>query len=210
MSEPRVPAADQDDWDTHWENFAESAERNPAQAFRRRMVLARLAESGGPRRYLDVGSGQGDLAAQVAERWPAAEIAGIELSATGVDLASGKVPRGRFEQFDLLSGQPPLDGLVGWATHATCSEVIEHVDEPQPFLTAARQWLAPGATLVVTVPGGPMSAFDRHVGHRRHYTIDDLAALLEASGFTVDECGGAGFPAFNLYRRAVIAGVSGS
>ena len=205
MSETRGAEPGQDDWDTHWENFAESAEHNPAQAFRRRLVLALLARSGGPRRYLDIGSGQGDLAAQVAEHWPAAEIAGIELSAKGVDLASAKVPGGRFEQFDLLSGQPPLAGLAGWATHATCSEVIEHVDEPQPFLTAARRWLGPGATLAVTVPGGPMSAFDRHVGHRRHYTIEDLTALLEATGFTVQDCGGAGFPVFNLYRRTVIA-----
>jgi hypothetical protein len=50
-----------------------------------------------------------------------------------------------------------------------------------------------------------MSAFDRHVGHRRHYTAEDLSTLLEAAGFAVLECGGAGFPAFNLYRRAVIA-----
>ena len=46
-----------------------------------------------------------------------------------------------------------------------------------------------------------MSAFDRHVGHRTHYTIDTLTALLEGAGFRVQDCGGAGFPFFNLYRR---------
>jgi SAM-dependent methyltransferase len=199
------PDASPDDWDTHWENFADSAERNPAQSYRRRMVLDLLADSGGPERYLDIGSGQGDLAVEVAERWPAAEIAGIELSDRGVDIASGKVSRGRFAQFDLLSGLPPLDGFDSWATHATCSEVLEHVDEPAEFLGAARSWLGPGATLIVTVPGGPMSAFDHHVGHRRHYTITDLTSLLEGAGFAVQECGGAGFPFFNLYRRTVIA-----
>ena len=30
--------------------------------------------------------------------------------------------------------------------------------------------LAPGAKVVVTVPGGPRSAFDKHIGHCRHFT----------------------------------------
>jgi SAM-dependent methyltransferase len=194
-----------DDWESHWSSFGEAAERNPAQAFRRRMVLSLLAAHGEPRRYLDIGSGQGDLAVAVADRWPTAEIVGIELSRRGVDIAARKLPRGRFHQFDLLRGEPPLPGFERGSIHATCSEVLEHLDEPGRFLASARRWLAPGALLVVTVPGGPMSAFDRHVGHRRHYTTGDLTRLLEAAGFTVLECGGAGFPFFNLYRRTVIA-----
>lgn len=197
--------ASPDDWDTHWENFADSAERNPAQSFRRRIALDLLAGAGGPVRYLDIGCGQGDLAVEVTERWPDAEIAGIELSDRGVAIATGKVAHGRFAQFDLLSGKPPLEGFEGWATHATCSEVLEHVDDPKQFLVAARSWLDPGATLVVTVPGGPMSAFDHHVGHRKHYAIAGLAQLLEDAGFLVTDCGGAGYPFFNLYRRIVIA-----
>jgi SAM-dependent methyltransferase len=197
-----------DDWETHWDDYADSARRNPAQSFRRRLVLGLLAKAspgGAPVRYLDIGCGQGDLATDVARRWPGAEVVGLELSAKGVELASAKVPEGRFVQFDLLSGQDPPDRLAGWATHATCSEVLEHVDEPGEMLVAARRWLAPGATLVVTVPGGPMSAFDHHIGHRRHYDIPDLTALLEGAGFTVGECGGAGFPLFNVYRRVVIS-----
>jgi SAM-dependent methyltransferase len=195
-----------DDWDTHWESFAGAAERNPGQAYRRRLVMALLAAHGSPpHHYLDIGSGQGDLAVDVANRWPNAGITGIELSQRGVEIAARKLPRGSFLRFDLLSGQVPPAGYESWATHATCSEVLEHVDEPEAFLTSARRWLALGALLVVTVPGGPMSAFDRHVGHRRHYTTGDLTALLEATGFAVMECGGAGFPFFNLYRRVVIA-----
>jgi ubiquinone/menaquinone biosynthesis C-methylase UbiE len=197
------PAAD--DWEAHWTSFADAAERNPAQAFRRRVVLALLAAHGAPDRYLDIGAGQGDLAVAVADRWPDAEVAGIDLSGRGVEMATRKLPRGRFRQFDLLGGRPPLPGFERWATHATCSEVLEHVDEPEAFLVSARRWLGRGALLVVTVPGGPMSAFDRHVGHRRHYTTADLTSVLEAAGFAVLECGGAGAPFFNLYRRTVIA-----
>ena len=206
VGSPAPEVVERDDWDTHWKNFAEAASRSPAQSFRRRVALGLLGKDGEPRRYLDVGSGQGDLAAEVSQRWPGADVAGIELSATGVDLASAKVPKGRFEQVDVLEARAPSGGLAGWATHATCCEVLEHVDEPEAFLRSATRWLAPGATLVVTVPGGERSAFDIHIGHRRHYTPAELAALLESAGFTVDECGGAGFPFFNLYRRVVIAG----
>jgi SAM-dependent methyltransferase len=198
-------AAAADDWEAHWSSFAKAAQRNPAQAFRRRLVLSLLDAHGAPQRYLDIGSGQGDLGVAVADRWPDAEIAGIELSRRGVDIAARKVPGGRFRQFNLLSGEPPLPGFETWATHATCSEVLEYVDDPGALLASARRWLAPAALLVVTVPGGPMSAFDRHVGHRRHYTAEDISTLLEAVGFAVLERGGAGFPAFNLYRGAVIA-----
>jgi SAM-dependent methyltransferase len=194
-----------DDWEAHWSSFSAAAERNPAQAFRRRLVLALLATHGPPQRYLDIGSGPGDMAVAVAARWPDAEVAGIDLSRHGVDIASRKLPRARFRQFDLLSGEPPPAGFQGWATQATCSEVLEHVDEPETLLGSARRWLAPGALLVVTVPGGPMSAFDRHIGHRRHYTTADLRAVLRSAGFDVLESGGAGFPFFNVYRRTVIA-----
>jgi SAM-dependent methyltransferase len=206
MSHAETPAvAAVDDWEAHWSSFSAAAERNPAQAFRRRLVLTLLAAHGPPRNYLDIGSGQGDLAVAVAGRWPDAEIVGIELSRRGVDIATHKLPRARFRQFDLLSGERPQSGFEEWAAHATCSEVLEHVDRPEVFLASARRWLAPGAVLVVTVPGGPMSAFDRHVGHRRHYTATELSNLLQFTGFEMLECGGAGFPFFNLYRRTVIA-----
>ena len=194
-----------DDWESHWSSFSAATERNPAQAFRRRLVLVLLAGHGPPQRYLDIGSGQGDLALAVADRWPDADVTGIDLSRHGVDIATRKLPRARFRQFDLLSGEPPPTGFEGWATQATCSEVLEHVDRPEDLLTSARRWLAPGALLVVTVPGGPMSAFDRHIGHRRHYTTTELDRLLTSAGFDVLESAGAGFPFFNLYRRTVIA-----
>ena len=86
-----------------------------------------------------------------------------------------------------------------------CSEVLEHVDHPDLLLRNASEYLAKGCRLVITVPGGPMSAFDRHIGHRRHYTPESLRDLLETSGYEVETVLRAGFPFFNLYRLAVIA-----
>ena len=85
-----------------------------------------------------------------------------------------------------------------------CSEVLEHLDDPATLLGNALPNLAPGCRLVVTVPGGPRSAFDRHIGHRRHYNRRDLRRLLEGVGLRVDGVIAAGFPFHTLYRLAVI------
>ena len=82
--------------------------------------------------------------------------------------------------------------------------MLEHLDEPEALLTNAIPYLAPGCVLLVTVPGGPMSAFDRHIGHRKHYGPKELRRLLERAGFEVERVTGAGFPFFNLYRLVVI------
>lgn len=194
-----------DDWDEHWTDHAQANELNPAQDFRRRLCLRLLAPHAPIARLLDIGSGLGQLIGDAHDRWPAAEMLGIELSQAGVDAARARYPHASFEVVDLLASTTPLEGRAGWATHAVCSEVLEHVDDPVALLTSARGWLAPGAVLVVTVPGGPMSAFDRHIGHRRHFTADELGAVLRSAGFAPLKCAGAGFPFFNLYRALVIA-----
>lgn len=196
---------DRDQWDAHWGEFGEANRRNPAQGYRRRLVLEALARTGAPRRLLDIGSGNGELLRAAAKRWPRAELLGLELSAAGVEAAKRRVPQARFRICNLLQEPAPEEPDRAWATHAVCSEVLEHVDEPVRLLRHARMWLAPGGVLMVTVPGGPMSAFDRHIGHRRHYSPDALGELLRAAGLEVIDLTGAGFPFFNLYRALVIA-----
>ncbi len=96
--------AAEDDWDQHWRNYSETAEQNPAQHYRRKIVCDLLRRSGcsGSARILDIGSGQGDLALDLHQAFLQAEIAGVELSAAGVAEASTKIPSARFLQRDLL------------------------------------------------------------------------------------------------------------
>jgi len=193
-----------DDWDDHWRRYQGSNGENPANVYRRQLIFGVLAEAGAPRRVLDIGSGQGDLLVEVHRHWPTAEVAGVELSAEGIAAAQRKLPEATFLQRNLLDDPEADSALRGWATHAVCSEVIEHVDDPARLLRHASDFLAGGATLVITVPGGPMSAFDRHIGHRVHYTVDSLCQVMEDAGLTVDRVQGSGFPFFNLYRKLVI------
>lgn len=194
-----------DNWETHWQRYADSASLNPAQAYRRVISLDLLGLSDGSK-LLDIGSGQGDFARMVFERHPVGiAYRGLELSASAVAMSREKAPQGEFLACDLLENPPELDGWAGWATHALCSEVLEHVDDPVSLLRTASTCLSSGGRLVVTVPGGPMSAFDRHIGHRTHYTVESLRQVMDASGFEPLEVIGAGWPFFNLYRLTVIA-----
>jgi SAM-dependent methyltransferase len=193
-----------DEWNSHWDDYGCANERNPAQDYRRRLTLHLLARQGVPIRLLDIGSGNGEFLAAAAARWPSAELSGLELSETAVQHSRLKVPTARFRARDLLREPIPDDGDGGWATHGACSEVLEHVDDPVALLGNARAWLAPGCRVVITVPGGPMSAFDRHIGHRRHFAPGDLREVMSAAGLEVLWAAGAGFPFFNLYRALVV------
>jgi len=193
-----------DDWDKHWDEYADSAASNPAQRFRRHLILRLLRLGDEPARVLDIGCGQGDLVADLHQAHPHAELCGMDYSQKGIDIAAKKVPSARFFARDLLQAGEPAEGMAGWATHAVCSEVLEHVDDPLTLMRNAAAYLAPGCRLVVTVPGGPMSAFDHHIGHRRHFSPGELAKVLTSAGYQLDQATGAGFPQFNLYRLIVI------
>ena len=49
-----------------------------------------------------------------------------------------------------------------------------------------------------------MSAFDKHIGHRKHWRAQEIEILLREAGYTPEYVTGAGFPFFNLYRCLVI------
>jgi len=202
MECPHLSEALCDNWDQHWADFSEAAKNAPATRYRERVCLRLLQvrSSGAGVRMLDIGSGTGGFAEQFCSRFPEARLLGLEISKTGVELSARRVPRAEFVQRDLMAA-PPNDQQISFgATHAVCSEVLEHLDDPLTFLLNAKMYMAPNCRLVVTVPGGAPNRFDTYIGHRRHYSPADLQMLLETAGFEVDLATGVGFPFFNLYR----------
>ena len=200
---------DQDDWDDHWDKYGEAAKGNPANDYRHAMVLKLLGAAAQGAVVLDIGCGQGQFAVDLQATNPQAAVFGVEYSAEGVKPGPAarrarRASAAKFYERNLLEPvardpeQPP-------ATHAVCSEVLEHVDDPVTLMRNAATLLAPGAKVVVTVPGGPRSAFDKHIGHWRHFTAPLLHQVLTEAGFDVDRVLRTGFPFFNLYKLAVIA-----
>lgn len=194
-----------DNWSDHWAVYAQSASENPAQLMRHAALLWHIGRlSARPALLLDIGSGQGDFLAKAVGASVADRAVGFELSETGVRISRQKVPSASFHQVDLFAPPAEVGVYASSADVAVCSDVIEHVDDPVSFCRQILGYLKPGATLVLTVPGGPMSAFDRHIGHRTHFTREATASVLRSAGFEVDRVQMAGFPFFNLYRLVVI------
>jgi SAM-dependent methyltransferase len=196
-----------DDWDAHWDRYAQSAAKNPAQQMRHEIIARLLCDDAGKgtMQLFDLGSGQGDLVQKLKPLLPKARFVGVELSESGVAISRKKVPAATFLVADIFQPPPALNEFANWATHAVCSEVLEHVDDPTAFLMRARDYLGAGARLIVTVPGGPISAFDRHIGHRQHFDRRKIRSMLEEAGYSVERTYLSGFPFFNLYRLLIVA-----
>jgi SAM-dependent methyltransferase len=198
---------DPNDWDHHWDAIGEASERSPANDYRHELILKLLGRPPAGSAVLDIGSGQGQFALRLQATYPDVAVWGVENSAEGVarsrEHAAGRDSAAKFRQVDLLQptvladDQPP-------ATYAVCSEVMEHVDDPVTLIRNAGALLAPGCRLVVTVPGGPRSAWERHIGHFQHFTVRKLRQVLTDAGYDVQRVFRAGFPFFNLYQLAKV------
>jgi len=208
MSDPSKSAIAIDDWDRHWTDFSETPDYSPAVSYRRRVLQRMLGierhKEG--RRLVELGSGSGQFAREFCRRFPLVRFLGLDISQAGVEQARVQTPSAQFEVANLLEPIDQESIRSFGATDAICSEVLEHVEEPERILVNATAAMAPGCRLLVTVPGGPMNQFDKHIGHRRHYRPEDLAALLESAGYLVEKSMGIGFPYYNLYRLALLTG----
>lgn len=195
----------EDNWDSHWDNFSASASNNPAEYFRFRLVFNILQrEKTNASTLIDFGSGTGIFLKELNTRFPNINMIGFEYSKMGVEIAKANVPKGSFFQKNMLEeDDEPIDALNS-ADYAVCTEVLEHVDNPVLFLKNSRKYLKNGAKLIITVPGGKMSEFDKYLGHRKHFSIKDLSDILLEAGFKKYKVRAAGFPFFNLYKLAII------
>jgi trans-aconitate methyltransferase len=193
-------------YDDMWDRYAHLDAASPAAFHRRRLVIELATQyAADVTRLLDVGCGQGELLRDLTLRMPAARISGSDLSERSLvdsrrinptfalfemDLADSRLAErhaNRLRSFDLV----------------TCCEVLEHIPDDETAALNLASLLAPGGTLIATVPGGKMSRFDHAIGHQRHYRPEELARLLTNAGLHVQRVLAWGFPFHNLYRSAV-------
>jgi SAM-dependent methyltransferase len=71
-------------------------------------------------------------------------------------------------------------------------DVLEHIDDDVAALRAAREVLAPGGRVLVTVPAHPWmwSVHDEHLHHRRRYTRSTLRSAFSEAGLSLERLGG--------------------
>ncbi len=124
-------------------------------------------------------------------------------AATGVaDGADAAHAQAHFEVGDATAQPPPA-----WTGHfdvAVCSEVIEHVQQPESVIRYCRDVLRPGGLLILTTPHDPAlwTAMDDYAGHVTRFTAAQLAGLLADADLDVLELGTEGFPFQRLVMRS--------
>ncbi|MBI1339397.1 methyltransferase domain-containing protein [bacterium] len=140
----------------------------------------------GPTRVLDVGCGLGFLLdyARSALGW---EVQGVDPSTFARE---GRRLLGLPIASEYLSAE---NAATYAADVIVCSEIIEHLDDPDPFLDVLKQALRPGGVLVMTTPSAtgarPDAGADRNMlafGPGQHlvsYSRDGLIAALRRAGF---------------------------
>ena len=100
-----------------------------------------------PGRVVDLGCGGGDLARRLAERWPEAEVTGIDGSPAMLEQARQTATRVIWQQADLADWRPdrPFDLIVSNAA-------LHWIPDHQTLFPRLLAGLAPGGVLAVQMP----------------------------------------------------------
>jgi SAM-dependent methyltransferase len=142
-----------------------------------REVLRTSLTPSASRRVLDVGCGTGGMLAMLQEF---GEVEGLESSADAIARCQERFPSVRVRQ-----GELP-DGLAAGSDYdLICAfDVIEHIPDAVGALASMRAGLAPGGTLICTVPAYQFlwSEHDVLNHHQRRYTRALLQDQLIAAG----------------------------
>lgn len=151
-----------------------------------------------PRSLLDVGCGAGATGKAAKERWPDVRTLGIEIVAEQAAIARSRLDavfEGSAEDLDFArAGIHGVDAVL-------LADVLEHLVDPWSFLKRLKTALAPGATIVASIPNvanlwlieqlaagrfeyGDDGLLDRT--HLRFFTRASIASLFADAGYRIE------------------------
>ena len=166
-------------------------------------------------RILDLGCSDGSLAARLGA---------LGHEVVGVDLTEHKGVREKLADFfeaDLEQGIP--DDVGGDYDVVLCADVLEHVRSPEHLLGEIRDRLAPGGTLIASIPNFghwyprtrvAVGRFDYDArgildrGHVRFFTKRSFTQTVERNGWAVQRSEATGLP-FDVVDRGAAETTAG-
>jgi trans-aconitate 2-methyltransferase len=109
-------------------------------------LLARI-EAAAPRLVYDLGAGAGNVTRLLAERWPQAEITGVDSSAEMLAKAAAELPHLAWEKADLAGWRPRRAPDLIYSNAA-----LHWIEGHRELIAALFAALAPGGTLAIQMP----------------------------------------------------------
>lgn len=150
---------------------------------------------------LDVGCGEG-VATLFAVRQGAAVIFTDSEHDKVRDLARQVEAQSRRANLGLVSNSLPLPLADGCASKVVCMEVLEHIDDPEPFMAELVRMGRPGAQYLLSVPapvgehlqqGIAPASYYQSPNHVQIFTPERFAALVEEAGLVIEHRQATGF-----------------
>ncbi len=134
------------------------------------LVAARFARHS----VIDVGCGTGNLLYEIASRSTPERIVGIDHARAGVRRARERLPAGEFYTASLydVSLEEKFDLVL-------CTEVLEHVRDPEGAVERLVGLCAASGAVVITVPDGSADVWE---GHLHFWTDAELKEFLGHHG----------------------------
>jgi hypothetical protein len=170
----------------------------PAPRHRRRLLLKAMSRLEFAD-VLDAGCAQPFLLAEAVARFGVPGF-GCDVSPRVVAANRRDLPGCEFVTLDLTRSVWP-----GGRTFdlVVCSEVLEHLAEWRAGL--ANVVAMSRRHVLITVPGGPIRAMDRRVGHVQHFEGGELLEALRGLGCRVVWARSWGWPFHSAYKAAISA-----
>lgn len=190
-------------WSAELEQLHEESSRHHfLDVWTRDAIISRtaMAQPGGT--IVEVGCSSGYLLEDLAARFPAARLVGVDLVHLGLIGCLGRLPDTLLLQADatrLPLRAASADALVS-------ANLLEHVPDDLEALRQMLRVLKPGAGAAIVVPAGAnlYDYYDRFLGHQRRYRRGELATKARLAGFEVLEefaLGSFIYPAFWLVKK---------
>lgn len=153
-----------------------------------------------PSNLVDLGCGNGTLLATIAASLKQGEFAGIDLSPAQIASNQTANPNVNWLAYDLCGNVSLPEGMEGRFQAVVSSEVIEHVESPEVFLTRARGLAREGGKLYLSTQSGKVRETERRVGHVRHFSATEMWELLVSAGWNPIAVWNEGFPFHDLSK----------
>lgn len=152
---------------------------------------------------LEIGSGNGDFAATIADQ-------GGQITASEAEASRLAALRARFATDDRVAVREIAVPITETADHTSvvAFNVLEHIPDHVGALRAFAGLVREGGAVVVFVPAFAfaMSRFDRAIGHQRRYTAASLSAAMKEADLrvrTVHYVNAIGLPTWVLGMRVL-------
>ena len=159
---------------------------------------------GAPKRVLELGCAMGHFGAKLKERFPGAQVIGVDANRAAAAVAATRIDRvicDRLEDLDFAA-----HGLAeGGVDAIIAADILEHLSNPWRLLERLRRLLSPDGQLLASIPnvrnlalvsdlvqGGHWSYRSEgllDITHLRFFTLYEMHRMFEDTGYRTEKFG---------------------